>query len=369
MRLFDSVGTGSNQYQQANNPNKVQSTTSQQGLTLQQHQQQQQRYNLTNFKQTRMYYQGEDTKNPSDYRSSRFNMEQSWNPVNNYVYGVSMQSVYNQPEKESQTHRKLERILNINANVREKNEQRMRGGGGGHVVSSGANDVEFFERDAWGKVKNRHEKSQSQSSNRRLLGEFLNNEAPRLCDHAIDFYDTDSVKKRYCTPVESYISTGRDMVRCSKAVRDFRNFKFVSYFFFPFHLIGDNLNLILWLPMIVTTQKLEFHTATGTALYPYSFSLNYEFVDTEMGGEPMKFDGKTSRASNNKHVDVDEDKKMENEFSLCSRTFKSRRGEFRSPRNVFLHGRGGAKNLSCLYRFEAKAGEQVSTGRKEMKIY
>lgn len=108
---------------------------------------------------------------------------------------------------------------------------------------------------------------------------------------------------------------------------------------------------------------MEFHTATGTALYPYTFSLNYEFVDTEMGGEPMKFDGKASRnaaSKNQRHVAADDDdKKMENEFALCSRTFKGRRGEFRSPRNVFLHGRGGAKNLSCLYRFEAKAGEQV----------
>lgn len=67
-----------------------------------------------------------------------------------------------------------------------------------------------------------------------------------------------------------------------------------------------------------------------------------------MGGDLLKFD------ENN-----EEDKKMETEFALCSRTFRSRRGEFRSPRNVFLHGRGGAKNLSCLYRFEANVGEQV----------
>lgn len=78
--------------------------------------------------------------------------------------------------------------------------------------------------------------------------------------------------------------------------------------------------------------------------------MNYEFVDTEMGGELMKFD-----------ENIEEDKKLESEFALCSRTFRSRRGEFRSPRNVFLHGRGGAKNLSCLYRFEANVGEQVST--------
>lgn len=95
-------------------------------------------------------------------------------------------------------------------------------------------------------------------------------------------------------------------------------------------------------------QKLDFHTTTGTALYPYTFSLNYEFVDTELGGDLLTFD------ENN------DDKKLESEFALCSRTFKNRRGEFRSPRNVFLHGRGGAKNLSCLYRFEASVGETVS---------
>lgn len=67
-----------------------------------------------------------------------------------------------------------------------------------------------------------------------------------------------------------------------------------------------------------------------------------------MGGDLVRFD-----ESN------EDERKMESEFALCSRTFKNRRGEFRSPRNVFLHGRGGAKNLSCLYRFEASVGEQV----------
>lgn len=95
-------------------------------------------------------------------------------------------------------------------------------------------------------------------------------------------------------------------------------------------------------------QKIEFHTTLGTALYPYTFSINYEFVDTEIGGVPIAFD------ESNK-----EDRLLEDEFALCSRTFKSRRGDFRSPRNVFLHGRGGAKTLSCLYRFEANLGEQV----------
>lgn len=96
----------------------------------------------------------------------------------------------------------------------------------------------------------------------------------------------------------------------------------------------------------------------GTALYPYSFSINYEFVDTEIGGAPIVFDD-----SNNV------DRLLDNEFALCSRTFKQRRGEFKLPRNVFLHGRGGAKKLNCLYRFEANLGEQVISSKNLNEIF
>lgn len=122
-------------------------------------------------------------------------MEQSWNPVNNYIYGPTVNSVYNQQDKETQTQRKLERILNINSiNSRDRDKNK-------------ASDE--HEKDLFGKMKNRPDKS---TSNRKLLGEFINNEAPRLCDHAIDDYRPESIKKRYCTPLESYVSTGRDMV-------------------------------------------------------------------------------------------------------------------------------------------------------------
>lgn len=185
MRLYDSVGTL--------NQNKLQSTPSTVGLSLQQHHQQQQRFNITKLKQSRNYYRGEDTKNPYDYKGYKFNMEQSWNPVNNYIYGPTVNSVYNQQDKEAQTHRKLERILNINSiNSRDREK----------------NKVDEHEKDFFGKVKSRPEKL----SNRKLLGEFINNEAPRLCDHAIDDYRAESIKKRFCTPLESYVSTARDMV-------------------------------------------------------------------------------------------------------------------------------------------------------------
>ena len=188
MRLYDSYGT--------QNQNKLQSTAPTVSLTLQQHHQQQQRLNVTKLKQIRNYYRGDDTKNPYDYKSYKFNMEQSWNPVNNYIYGPTVNSVYNQPDKETQTHRKLERILNINS-INNRDREKHKSNGDEH------------EKDFYGKVKNRPDKN----SNRKLLGEFINNEAPRLCDHAIDDYRSESTKKRFCTPLESYVSSARDMVR------------------------------------------------------------------------------------------------------------------------------------------------------------
>lgn len=89
-------------------------------------------------------------------------------------------------------------------------------------------------------------------------------------------------------------------------------------------------------------QKIEFHTHTGTALYPATFSLNYEFVDTEQGG------------------DLWPGRKGEDPVPfLCSRVFKKRKGNVQAPRNTFLYGRGGAKNLTCLYRFEAPLSHRV----------
>jgi len=32
---------------------------------------------------------------------------------------------------------------------------------------------------------------------------------------------------------------------------------------------------------------------------------------------------------------------------------------FRSVRNIFLFGRGGTRNLKCIYKFEAQRGERV----------
>lgn len=193
LRLFDSAGT--------QNPSKLSSTPSSVGISLLQHQQQQQRLNISKLKQSKNYYRGEDTKNPYDYKNYKFNLEQAWNPVNNYIYGPAINSVYNHQalqDKDVMIHRKLERILNTNnINNREKEKDR---------------EVKFGkdgQPENFGKPKFRQEKV----TDRKLLGEFHDNEAPKLCDHAIDDYLVDSVKRRTCSPLESYVSTGRDMVR------------------------------------------------------------------------------------------------------------------------------------------------------------
>ncbi|XP_038106706.1 uncharacterized protein LOC6040634 [Culex quinquefasciatus] len=90
-----------------------------------------------------------------------------------------------------------------------------------------------------------------------------------------------------------------------------------------------------------SSQKIKFHTMTGPSLFPSSFGIKYEFADTELGGEPYL------------------GQKGEDVPLLCSRVFRKRKGEFQSPWNVFLHGRGGASNITCLYRFEASVGERV----------
>lgn len=80
----------------------------------------------------------------------------------------------------------------------------------------------------------------------------------------------------------------------------------------------------------------------GTSLYPSLFTLHYEYVDTKQGGN--QWPGR---------------KDEEPVPALCSRVFSERRGEIQSTRNVFLHGRGGAANLTCLYRIEAGNGERI----------
>ncbi|KAL1140628.1 hypothetical protein AAG570_000558, partial [Ranatra chinensis] len=128
-----------------------------------------------------------------------------------------------------------------------------------------------------------------------LLGRYCKEEVPRSCDHYLL-----KNASRPCTLTESFLST------------------------------GDSLTL-------------ELTLAEATSLRPVSFRALYEFVDLHQDGEPFG-------------------------TGPCSRIFTSRYQlpsvqhspqNFASPREIFLYGRGGAKNLSCVHRFEGQKGERV----------
>ncbi|KAJ8948652.1 hypothetical protein NQ318_022720 [Aromia moschata] len=84
---------------------------------------------------------------------------------------------------------------------------------------------------------------------------------------------------------------------------------------------------------------VQHHTEDGTALHPASFKLKYEFVDTRLGGDPWS---------------------EKESGGPCDRVFRKQHvGEVTTPRNVFLYGRGGARDLQCTYRFEVGVDERV----------
>lgn len=128
-----------------------------------------------------------------------------------------------------------------------------------------------------------------------LLGEFCRDEVPRLCDHALLSNATRFT--RPCTRAESYVSSGPELT-------------------------------------------LEQHLRQGSALFPFSFILRYEFVDA------------TQEGLDNKNSD-----------NQCDRVFNSSYsphiGRFHSPKSVFFYGRGGSQNISCVLRFEANPYERI----------
>ncbi|CAL7941517.1 unnamed protein product [Xylocopa violacea] len=91
-----------------------------------------------------------------------------------------------------------------------------------------------------------------------------------------------------------------------------------------------------------SSLTIEMRMVESTALrrVPVNFRALYEFVDLHQDGDPYG-------------------------TGPCSRIFYSRNRDhypdrrFQAPRDIFLYGRGGAKNISCVYRFEGDHDEIV----------
>lgn len=81
---------------------------------------------------------------------------------------------------------------------------------------------------------------------------------------------------------------------------------------------------------------LSLNYAAGTAPAHVEFLARYEFVDKRQWGDPASTE------------------------TLCDREFGSRPDrKFASPRNVFLFGRGGSKDLQCTYTFRGAAHQKI----------
>ncbi|KAK9889675.1 hypothetical protein WA026_007054 [Henosepilachna vigintioctopunctata] len=128
-----------------------------------------------------------------------------------------------------------------------------------------------------------------------LLARYCREHVPRSCDHALL---TNATRfPRPCSLAESFLTS------------------------------GDSLTL-------------ELKLADSTALRPVRFRALYEFVDLHLDGEPWG-------------------------PGPCSRRFTASSMQdnvpqkFVAPKDIFLYGRGGAKNMSCVYRFEAQKDEKI----------
>ncbi|XP_015605367.1 uncharacterized protein LOC107272589 [Cephus cinctus] len=129
-----------------------------------------------------------------------------------------------------------------------------------------------------------------------LMGQFCKDDIPHLCDHSL--LRNSSRHTRPCSLAESYVSTGRDLT-------------------------------------------LEHVLRQGSALYPISFVLRYEFVHESMSCNQIFTSSSNSTSSSS------------------SSSSSARSGKFTSPKSVFFYGRGGSQNLSCVYRFEAEPDQRV----------
>lgn len=169
----------------------------------------------SNVSTTSNYYYS--PQSPLYGKNIKVNIDNVWNPVDTYIYGPTQNSIFNYPEHKLSgvSPQKFDKFGNALANVKEtlnyasnsrgdrmgsgnKDQYNNGGGGGGDMRRSGGGSTSTTA------------KAPKHSSGRKLIAEHYDNETPRLCDHSL-LNDGES-RMRPCSPLESYVSTSRDMV-------------------------------------------------------------------------------------------------------------------------------------------------------------
>lgn len=210
LRMWDSVGTYGTSSKGGNPPNGFAPTASWHGTDL-------------NVTENKYYY---SPNNPIYGKKVKVNVDNVWNPVDNYIYGPTQNSVFNQENKFSSvpaqvtppllpTHPargnlldQMKDPLHYLANLKNLNKLNERE----HMTTptSGSNKYRERERERDRERESERSKTPRGTQNRKLIVELYDNETPRLCDH--NLLEDIGKQMRPCSPLESYISASTDMV-------------------------------------------------------------------------------------------------------------------------------------------------------------
>lgn len=193
---------------------------------------------MNNTVTTSNYYYS--PQNPIYGKNIKVNIDNVWNPVDSYIYGPTQNSIFNQPNNKfgggAMASQKFEKFSNgiaggggsggvggdgvkdtynyVTSNVMRTTStgtgNRRDGGssnGGGYrdgmTASTTANSID-------GGSNSRGIGTSKHSTSRKLIAEHYDNETPRLCDHSL--LENSANRMRPCSPLESYVSTSKDMV-------------------------------------------------------------------------------------------------------------------------------------------------------------
>lgn len=145
----------------------------------------------------------------------RINIDNVWNPVDQYIYGPTVNSIFNQPQMPHHSQPQHHSGVSVAGSGLTSEKGLVYGGAQQDKPSKGKgskdgsrhgkdNNEVFKEHGGSGR------RDKSSRSNRRMVAEFYDNESPKLCDHVS--LESKGNRMRPCTPLESYVSTGNDLV-------------------------------------------------------------------------------------------------------------------------------------------------------------
>lgn len=179
----------------------------------------------SNVTENKYYY---SAHNPIYGKKTKVNIDNVWNPVDDYIYGPTQNNVFNQENKFTSAPAQVTPPMMPTRPVR----------GGSNYLETIKDPLSFLANMKLNKyhekehttlptassssLANRRDRERERereleraklmkgSQNRKLIVELYDNETPRLCDH--NLLEENKKQMRPCSPLESYISLSKDMV-------------------------------------------------------------------------------------------------------------------------------------------------------------